>query len=547
MKQWQNFRSISESDSEFYSECVSQNQSENIQSTTTENVYENFPIKPKKLHVEEMTLDHKSKISKRVDRINPDDSPKIEKTIAFDIPNEIENKDPLCQRGQRERISQRKLLPKVHNSGPKCNPFQKNLYNAVYGQTGKYIGKKDSSKTRGISNNSRKNTLNQSWDGRPTIDFIKFNKMSVKNQNPYDCLQKETQHKPRRSGRFLPILIEEKSKKRTIPKKVGCTMKPIRASLTKRSSKSKQASQSPRKVIRVRKDVSCKSFNSTKLNDRLFDISMNRAKSQSLLKRLNKSTRVKRLDRSRSSAQKSNPRSEKSYAKLRGKISGLVETLKKSKAQILQLRETIHILQKDKADLVNKLEYLQAQKDDLISLGNLSNSDLRDKIESVVYEERNFGLFNNSHDKFEKLAERLEKLRKSQAFQKFLKINELDPSMFFGTQVGIQVTESTPDLLGRRSDRSWNNLERIGYIQHSKSMERFPSFRKDDLNLSQEEYFNYCYILARRLEKEEYERLQTEEQFQNIIEKLIRQNTSIEERERSMRGKLKEVIDSFDS
>ena len=72
------------------------------------------------------------------------------------------------------------------------------------------------------------------------------------------------------------------------------------------------------------------------------------------------------------------------------------------------------------------------------------------------------------------------------------------------------------------------------------------SWNLKGLKLEREEYFDFWYILARRLEKEEYERLKTEEQSQMIFEKLMKQSNSIEEREKSMRSKLKTIISSFE-
>ena len=59
-----------------------------------------------------------------------------------------------------------------------------------------------------------------------------------------------------------------------------------------------------------------------------------------------------------------------------------------------------------------------------------------------------------------------------------------------------------------------------------------------------DEFFKFSYILARRLEKEEYERLKTEEQYQRILETQIEQSQAIERREKKMRDKLKGVANT---
>jgi len=62
------------------------------------------------------------------------------------------------------------------------------------------------------------------------------------------------------------------------------------------------------------------------------------------------------------------------------------------------------------------------------------------------------------------------------------------------------------------------------------------------LKFTNSEYLQFSYALARWIEKEEYERLKTEEQYQKILEMQIQQSKVIEQREKEMRNKLKEMI-----
>ena len=60
--------------------------------------------------------------------------------------------------------------------------------------------------------------------------------------------------------------------------------------------------------------------------------------------------------------------------------------------------------------------------------------------------------------------------------------------------------------------------------------------------LEMNDFIKYSYILARRLEREEEFRLQTEEQYQLILEQQMMAHQQIEQREKILKEKLKDVL-----
>lgn len=134
-------------------------------------------------------------------------------------------------------------------------------------------------------------------------------------------------------------------------------------------------------------------------------------------------------------------------------------------------------------------------------------------------------------------------------FRGFLKVNDLDYASFFA---GVWPTNHHLPIIREKPATTINHSKKLSLSldnrnPHWKSLATFSLWTSVvDLDLSNEEYSEFWYILARRLEKEEYERLKTEEQYQQILEKQLEQSKTIEKRERDMRNKLKSMITSFD-
>ena len=168
-------------------------------------------------------------------------------------------------------------------------------------------------------------------------------------------------------------------------------------------------------------------------------------------------------------------------------------------------------------------------------INKLSSEELHKLIEASLNEQKAIGSIKellSPEQSTTKLQQMLKELIKNEKFYGFLKINDLDPVKFFSIseRVSNWILSDTQTTLQKQT--SWSTLQTNS------------SFA--DLNLNIDEFFKFSYILARRLEKEEYERLKTEEQYQRILETQIEQSQAIERREKKMRDKLKGVANTLE-
>lgn len=211
----------------------------------------------------------------------------------------------------------------------------------------------------------------------------------------------------------------------------------------------------------------------------------------------------------------------------------------------------IHKLQNDKAELTRRLEFLQEQNIQFPDYKNFNSVELKKLIENSFNEYKYFGKKEpfSPEESSSKLKKMLRDLTFNDRFLSFLKINDLDPTKFFSGVLQDTKTSLEQRLQPSSTTHTLNRLsisvdDNISQRRSSCSLKSSASL--GDLNLSMAEYFEFSYILARRLEKEEYERLKTEEQYQMILQKQIEQSQAIERREKEMRNKLKSMVSAFD-